>query len=174
MLILPKNLRQKLKEPLGELHKSIDLVEDPLEKQLSEDKLIISIGDVTSRNLVEANLIPQICIIDNLIEREPVQNNLNHTDNIIYVDNPAGTLTEQLEDAINKTLKEASKDNPAIIIVDGEEDLAVLPCVLNAPKDTLILYGQPKEGVVLLNVNEAYETAENYYKQLINEEKKIE
>ena len=42
MLILPKNLRQDLKEPLGELHKSIDLIEDPLEKQLSEDKLIIS------------------------------------------------------------------------------------------------------------------------------------
>ena len=60
MLILPKNLRQDLKEPLGELHKSIDLIEDPLEKQLSEDKLIISIGDVTSRNLVEANLIPQL------------------------------------------------------------------------------------------------------------------
>lgn len=168
MLILPKKLRKDLKEPLGELHKSIDLIKDPLEKQLSEDKLIISIGDVTSENLVKANIIPQICIIDNLNERKPVQNNLDHTDNIIYVNNPAGCLTEELEDKINYSLENATSENPIIIIVDGEEDLAVLPCVLNAPDDTYILYGQPKEGVVLVCVNEAFEVAENYYKQLIN------
>ena len=169
MLKLPKSLRGELKEPLGELHKSIDLIKDPLKKQLSEDKLIISIGDVTSRNLVEMQMHPQICIIDNLIEREPVQNNLDHTDNIVYVNNPAGYLTEELDEAIDNALNKASSDNRIIIIVDGEEDLAVLPCVLKAPSDTLILYGQPKEGVVMLKVDEAFDKVENFYKQLINE-----
>ncbi len=169
MLILPKFLRKDLKEPLGDLHKSIDLIENPLRKQLSEDKLIISIGDVTSRNLVDLDLQPQICIIDNKIEREPVQNNLDHTDNIKYVDNPAGTLTDELDEAINSSIDSASRENPIIIIVDGEEDLAVLPCILKAPKDTYILYGQPKEGVVLVDVNQAYNQAEIYYKQLIKE-----
>jgi uncharacterized protein (UPF0218 family) len=53
--------------------------------------------------------------------------------------------------------------------VDGEEDLAVLPCLLNSPKDAFILYGQPNEGVVLVKVDEAYPRALNYYKQLIKE-----
>lgn len=169
MLILPKNLRVELKEPLGELHKSIDQIREPLEKQLSEDKLIISIGDVTSRNMVEMEMQPQICIIDNLIEREPVENNLDHTDNIVYVDNPAGCLTDELEDVINQALKDTSCDNKIIIIVDGEEDLAVLPVVLNAPDETIILYGQPKEGVVMVKVKDAYNKALNYYKQLIKQ-----
>ena len=112
---------------------------------------------------------PQICIIDNLIEREPVQNNLDHTDNIVYVNNPAGYLTEELDEAIDNALNNASSDNRIIIIVDREEDLAVLPCVLKAPSDTLILYGQPKEGVVMLKVDEAFDKVENFYKQLINE-----
>lgn len=169
MLKLPKSLRKELKKPLGDLHKSIDLIENPLQKQLSEDKLIIGIGDVTTRNLVDLNLQPQICIVDNKIERHPVKHTLNHTDNIKYVDNPAGTLTEELNQLIIDSINTATSDEPVIIVVDGEEDLAVLPCILNAPKDTLILYGQPKEGVVLVKVNEAYNQAEDYYKQLIKE-----
>ncbi|WP_455644695.1 GTP-dependent dephospho-CoA kinase family protein [Methanosphaera sp.] len=169
MLRLPKSLRTELKKPLGELHKSIDLIENPLQEQLSNDKLIIGIGDVTTRKLVDLELQPQICIVDNLVERHPVQNTLDHTDNIKYVDNPAGTLTDELIELLIDSINTATSEEPVIIVVDGEEDLAVLPCILNAPKDTLILYGQPKEGVVLVKTGEAFDKAENYYKQLIKE-----
>ena len=169
MLKVPKSLRKELKKPLGDLHKSIDLIENPLEEHLSENKLLIGIGDVTTRKLVEHGLTPQICVVDNLIERKPVQNELNHTNNIIYVDNPAGVITEELTNLLYESIDTATKDNPIIIVVDGEEDLAVLPCILNAPKDTMILYGQPKEGVVLVKVNEAYIQALEFYKQLIKE-----
>jgi uncharacterized protein (UPF0218 family) len=40
-----------------------------------------------------------------------------------------------------------------VIQVDGEEDLAVLPLALVAPHGSLILYGQPGEGVVLLIIS---------------------
>jgi len=43
--------------------------------------------------------------------------------------------------------------------VDGEEDLAVIPCVLMAPEGSLILYGQPGEGVVLVETDKVKETA---------------
>jgi uncharacterized protein (UPF0218 family) len=169
VLKLPKSLRKELKEPFGDLHKSIDVIEEPLRKQLQNNNLIIGIGDVTTRNLIELGIQPQICIVDNKIERRPVQNNLDHTDNIKYINNPAGTLTEELLDAIEDAISTVTQEKPEIIVVDGEEDLAVIPCILNSPDNTYILYGQPQEGVVLVKVDEAHETANNIFKQLIKE-----
>jgi uncharacterized protein (UPF0218 family) len=169
VLKVPKYLRKELKKPLGQLYDSIDLIADTLQQQLSDDKLLIGIGDVTTRKLVEMNLIPQICMVDNLIERKPVQHNLNHTENIRKINNPPGTLTEGLINLIIESLETSTQQNPTIIEVDGEEDLAVLPAILNAPEDTIILYGQPHEGIVLVRVDEAYEMALNYYNQLIQE-----
>ena len=169
MLKLPKSLRKELRKPFGELHRSANLIENPLQKQLEEDKLIIAIGDVTSINLMKLGIQPQICIVDNLTQREPIEHNLNHTRNIKYVDNPAGVLTDEFIVICSQSIKEATSDNPIIIQVKGEEDLAVLPCVINSPKDTMILYGQPNEGIVLVRVDEAYDRALNYYKQLIKE-----
>lgn len=169
MLKVPKSLRKELKKPLGQLYESIDLIAETLQKQLSDDKLLIGIGDVTTRKLVELDLTPQICMVDNLIERKPVQHNLDHTENIKKVNNPPGTLTEGLIQILIESLETSTQENPTIIEVDGEEDLAVLPAILNAPKDALILYGQPHEGIVLVKVEEAYQMAQNYYNQLIKE-----
>ena len=169
MLKLPKNLRKEFKKPLGNLHESIDLIQETIQEQLSDDKLVIGIGDVTTKTLVELNLTPQICIVDNLIERRPVQHNLDHTDNIVYVENPPGVLTDELIELIIDSIKTSTKENPIIIVVDGEEDLAVLPAILNSPEHTYILYGQPKEGVVLVDSTKAYDKALNYYNQLIKE-----
>jgi len=40
------------------------------------------------------------------------------------------------------------------IFVDGEEDLAVLPAMILAPDASIIIYGQPDEGIVLIKVDE--------------------
>lgn len=169
MLKLPKTLRREMRIPFGTLHKSVDLIEESLQKQLSEDKLIIAVGDVTSINLVELGIIPQICIVDNITKRQPIEHNLNHTTNIKYVKNPSGVLTDRLLEICRDCINEATVSNQIMIEVDGEEDLAVLPCIIYSPKDTMVLYGQPDEGVVLVNVDEAYDRAYNYYKQLIKE-----
>jgi uncharacterized protein (UPF0218 family) len=36
--------------------------------------------------------------------------------------------------------------------VDGEEDLLTLIAVLNAPEKSLVVYGQPYEGIVVVKV----------------------
>lgn len=169
MLILPKYLRKELKKPMGQLYKTIAEIGNTLEKQLSDDKLVIGIGDFTTKTLIELDLTPQICIVDNLIERRPVQTNLDHTDNIHHVENPPGVLTDELINLIKESIKTSTNENQCIIIVDGEEDLAVLPAILNSPDNTYILYGQPKEGVVLVDTTQAYDKALNYYNQLIKE-----
>jgi len=38
------------------------------------------------------------------------------------------------------------------IVVDGEEDLATLPAILYAPLGSAVVYGQPNEGSVLVEV----------------------
>ncbi len=47
-------------------------------------------------------------------------------------------------------------------MVDGEEDLAVLPCVLTAPPESVVLYGQPGEGVVLCEVDRFKDIAKEF------------
>jgi len=63
--------------------------------------------------------------------------------------NPPGTISDELVLAI----RDAVADPPAMIVVEGEEDLAVIPLVLAAPTGVMILYGQPGEGVVLRRVD---------------------
>lgn len=168
---LPENMRTELKKPVGTLYKNISEIKPRLEKQLSEKKVIISVGDVTTHNLIENNIYPQLCIIDNKIERNPTPNKLNHTNNIYQITNPPGTITNELVDTIRKSINKIKEDNnqKIIIIVEGEEDLAVIPCIKEASDETLLLYGQPQEGVVLVKAVDRKESADNILKKLIKE-----
>jgi uncharacterized protein (UPF0218 family) len=68
---------------------------------------------------------------------------------VFHAKNPAGTITEE---AI-KTIQEALLANTQThVIVDGEEDLLTLVVVLYASKNTLVIYGQPHEGIVVVKV----------------------
>ncbi len=64
--------------------------------------------------------------------------------------NPPGTITDELVEALTYAV-----DNPPVtIMVDGEEDLAVIPLVIAAPLASVVLYGQPHEGVVLRMIDD--------------------
>ena len=41
---------------------------------------------------------------------------------------------------------------PIRILVDGEEDLLVLPTCILAPENYVIMYGQPNEGLVIVQI----------------------
>ena len=41
------------------------------------------------------------------------------------------------------------------MLVEGEEDLLTLVAVLKAPENSLVVYGQPHEGVVAVKVDKA-------------------
>ena len=57
------------------------------------------------------------------------------------------------------------------IIVDGEEDLATLPAILYAPLGSAVVYGQPNEGSVLVDVTpEKKLHIEEFMKKMIVEE----
>lgn len=163
MLILQKELRKKFKKPLGELYSSLNDIKD----SLSQYEYIISVGDVTTNNLIESQIFPNLGIIDNRIQRGDSTKEIKYNAILLNAKNPAGTITNDLWETINyaiSSIKNNSKNN-YLIVVKGEEDLAVLPCIIMAPKNTVIMYGQPNEGLVVLNAETVKEKAE----KLINE-----
>ena len=61
-----------------------------------------------------------------------------------------------------------SNHPPFTVLVDGEEDLAVIPLVIAAPDGAIVLYGQPRQGVVFRIVNsEAKYTARQFLSHFI-------
>jgi uncharacterized protein (UPF0218 family) len=149
VLILKKKFRSEFKKPIGELYKSLDEAENVLVSK----KMIISVGDVTTRNLQEKGLIPNMAIIDNQIERKPAQHDIIYDNVTLKARNPPGFITDELWETVLKGYKLTKTGYRVLIIVEGEEDLAVIPSVILAPEGSLVLYGQPGEGVVICEVD---------------------
>jgi len=153
-LVLKPELRRELRNPLGKL-----LQGTPQEtmKQLGELIIrerpghVISVGDVVSQNMLKQGIHSDIIIVDGKIMREEAQPIDAKTHRRIVVENPAGTITPQAWLAIDRALKQKK---PTLIAVEGEEDLFTLVAVLRAPKNSLVVYGQPNEGVVAVKVDE--------------------
>jgi len=154
VLVLKKECRKKFKKPFGKIYTSVDNIN----KSIFKDHFIISIGDETTNNLLNADLIPKISIIDNIIKRETSNHKIEYNSLTLNTFNPPGTITQELWNTIKKAFTISDKSN-ILIVVDGEEDLAVIPCVLMAPESSIILYGQPGEGLVLVEADKLKEKA---------------
>jgi GTP-dependent dephospho-CoA kinase len=154
VLLLKKECRKKFKKPFGKIYPNLN----DINRSILENHFIISIGDETTNNLLNADIIPKIGIIDNIIERKTSKHSIKYNAVTLNAVNPPGTITDELWATIQKSFDIACKSN-VLIVVEGEEDLVVIPCVLMAPEGSLILYGQPGEGVVLVETNKVKETA---------------
>jgi uncharacterized protein (UPF0218 family) len=151
-LRLPDELRDELKNPLGEV---VD--ENQLESILKDVDKIVSVGDQCSLTLYGRGITPDITVVDYKVQRGDIQNMREKIQEIgqivINVDNPPGAITRELWQAVEEAYQ---KEEKVRIEVSGEEDLATLPCVWLAPKNTAILYGLPRKGiVVVLDIHEA-------------------
>ncbi|PWR75664.1 GTP-dependent dephospho-CoA kinase family protein [Methanospirillum stamsii] len=145
MRVLPDKHRHLFKEPFGTLFYSFDELLPYLPKTG-----VFSVGDVVTANLLKAGRPPDVAIIDGHTMRNPYPGvEIPHYYQMM-VQNPPGGLTDELIQAICI----AAKKPGTFIQVEGEEDLAVVPLAMQAPKGTVILYGQPGEGVVMLLVTD--------------------
>ena len=145
-------LRAKLKEPFGTLIRgTFSETMNKLETIAEREKppKIISVGDTVSRNLHEHGVSPQLSITDNKRMRKRIQPRIFPAKSVIHVKNPQGTITEEAITAIQKALESGKQVH---IIVEGEEDLLTLIAVLHAPEKSLVVYGQPHEGIVVVKV----------------------
>ena len=157
---LNKDIIIELKKPLGTLYPDF---EDAID-EIKSSEFLISVGDATFENLTKNEIYPNIGIIDNLIQRKNHTHDIIRANHILNADNPAGCITDDLWETIGQALELSNKGECYVIEVAGEEDLAVLPCIIMADPETIILYGQPNEGLVLLKAGDLVNKA----KKLIN------
>lgn len=157
-LVLPAKLRPVLRKPFGVLYKGTG--KDTIQKiapDLGSPTKLISVGDVTTFYLLESDIVPDVCVVDDRTKREPASDRVmlgtkHAAFTTISVDNPPGVITGDLIDAICDAVRSSQHIR---IFVRGEEDLAALPAILIAPTDSVVLYGQPNEGVVLVRITES-------------------
>ncbi len=146
-------LRTKFKEPFGTLIQgSFEETMGKMRELVEGEKppMVISVGDVVSRNLHEYSIHPQLTIIDNKFLRKQTEPEKASVEKTVHVKNPQGTITQQAIFAIKEALQRKEHTH---IVVDGEEDLLVLVAVLYAPQSAFVIYGQPYSGIVVVQVS---------------------
>ncbi|ASJ03508.1 hypothetical protein A3L09_09680 [Thermococcus profundus] len=151
--LLTPELRGELKEPLGDLVRGE--IPEPYVKLaplLKSSDFVITVGDVVTENVLNVGLFPDVAIYDLRTKRREYTPSVDSNAVFLTVKNPPGTITKALLNAIRKGVEIALRGRRVYIKVNGEEDLAAIPAVLYAPLGSVVLYGQPDEGVVLIKV----------------------
>ena len=149
-----------LKEPFGNLIPDKNINKRKLNTVLRDAKKIISVGDATTDRLISFGIIPDISVVDGKerrMKRKYVNNSSLNGDQIdknlakeLKCSNEAGTISKKAVELLQDALEMSS---PVRIIVDGEEDLLALPLFLMAQDKSVVMYGQPYEGLVVVKIN---------------------
>ncbi|MBT8172344.1 DUF359 domain-containing protein [Candidatus Bathyarchaeota archaeon] len=149
---LTDQLRKDLKNPQGLL------IEGPFKETMKKLKpiidnekppLVISVGDIVSKHMIDYGFVLDILIVDNKTMRKPIEPLTVDVDQCLYAKNPPGTITDEAWSIIKQAIE--SKEQTKVII-DGEEDLLTLVTVLSAPENSMVIYGQPNKGIVVVKV----------------------
>jgi uncharacterized protein (UPF0218 family) len=148
MYRLPEALRPKLKDPLGPVRSGDEAVD-----AVAGQEPLLAVGDVVTRTFVEAGRVPDVMVVDGHTKRtesadDPLAS-LGEAPRRIAVENPAAEITDGLLEGLRGALE---AEDPVVVDVDGEEDLAALPLTEMAPDGAAVVYGQPDEGVVTVTV----------------------
>jgi|YelNatPaOPRAMG01_1025707.scaffolds.fasta_scaffold33334_5 uncharacterized protein (UPF0218 family) len=154
-LKISNRLREDLRRPLGYFiagpnaeFKAKKYIED-----INPVK-IATVGDVVSSTLYDANLHIDVMVVDGRTLRSVGMHYGFRPKHIFRVRNYPGTISI---DAWN-TLREALRiDGEVLVVVDGEEDLLLIPIVILAPENSVAIYGQPplwgEGGIVIVRVD---------------------
>ena len=142
---VPEEKRHIFKELIGSELKESELIKH-------HDTKIITVGDVVSLTMRRNGIRPILSVYDGYTERHEMTDfaALVEGEEKEVVANPAGTITDELDDAVRNALTAGKTD---LIRVEGEEDLALMPCILHAPEGTEIVYGWPGKGMMVITTD---------------------
>lgn len=179
-MTLTQEILEILKKPFGLLIPDQQVSKEIIEYHISKsNKFIVSVGDTTTNKLLFFNIIPDIAIVDGKERRmttsilkiseqitrmkknEDIKNRTDNLSDKVFTDglrlaevhcvNTPGSISKNAVETIKDII---DKKMIAQIIVDGEEDLLALPIFCLSPIGTVVFYGQPSEGLVVVHVDE--------------------
>ena len=155
-LVLPENLKEELRKPLGKVFKEVGEVIRFV--KLIKPVQIITVGDIISYHLIKNNIMPDLAIFDLKTRRGKVDEVIEKSLNcklLNKIANQPGTISKKafltVKNAIQIFLTKKQKQK---ILVDGEEDLLALPSILCSPLGAVVFYGHWQLGVIGVKVNE--------------------
>ncbi len=143
---VPEEKRNIFKEPIGSELKESELIKH-------HDTKMITVGDVVSLTVRNNGIRPILSVYDGYTERREMTEfaALVEGEEKVSVINPAGTITDELDDAVRNALTTGDTD---LIRVEGEEDLALMPCILHAPEGAVVVYGWPGKGMMIVSTDD--------------------
>ena len=143
-------MRDTLKKPMGILLKDYETTRENILKNIPNGAFLITVGDATTEKMIKFGFDPSLQIVDSLEKRHRRELPEGQVKTILRCTNPAAEITGESIDVIKNAF---GKVVPIRILVNGEEDLLVLPAVLYAPENSVVMYGQPNEGLVIVRVD---------------------
>ncbi len=141
-LVMPESLRPVLQQPLGRLIVGEKKIRDSLAER--RNGILITVGDVSTKTVIDLGITPHLAIIDYLVGRTPFR---DHDEALKMLKLPTtivksgpGHISKDADDAIRLW---SAHPEPMLLTVDGEEDLLTLPAIVYAPVGSFVYYGQP-------------------------------
>ena len=153
---------EELKKPQGILILDEQITLESIKKYLTNAQKVISVGDATTNKLLSFGIVPDVSVIDGYERRKKKATSstkatiytLHSKKNVSLFScvNPPGSISLDSISIIKISLK---SKKPVIMEIIGEEDLLALPFFLLARNDSMVFYGQPGEGMVVVRVTDA-------------------
>jgi len=148
-LVLPDDLREELARPIGRLVSAWSL-----RKYIENSPRTIAVGDVVTITLLQMRFEPDVAVFDYKTQRledyKAKERISSMSGRLVKVSNPPGRITKALWNAVRDAV---SASDRVKIEVAGEEDLAALVAVATAPEGAHVIYGLPKRGLMVVEVN---------------------
>ncbi len=144
--------RKLLSSPLGDL-----IEEEPEEaiavlrsRYLERSKGIsFSVGDVVTETLVKNGVQFRVAVMDLRTQRRNSWFDTGGFNRRFFLKNPAGHISLEAW-AVLRTALDAGPNS--LVLVEGEEDLLTAVAIDISEEGTLVLYGQPATGMVVVGV----------------------
>ena len=105
---LPDSLRDQLKIPLGLLLPIGQDNKKNIQKYLSDDSYVITVGDRTTEKMIEYGIIPSLQIVDGFEKRQKREFPKLGKESELKIDNPAAEITLQSIQIIKKAFEMTS------------------------------------------------------------------
>jgi uncharacterized protein (UPF0218 family) len=148
---LTPDVLAELKKPFGSLVPDAQVTREKILSATKGARTVITVGDATTDRLLSFGIIPDVAVVDGK-ERRYKRDYPEFDAMAIKCKNPAGVISKSAVDVLRQAL--ATKP-PVQVLVEGEEDLLALPLFEMAPDGSVVLYGQPLEGLVVVRITQA-------------------